>query len=44
MQAGCQLVEKAGGRVQGCAFLVELRFLDGRAKLAPHEVFSLIEY
>ena len=24
MQAGCQLVEKAGGRVVGCAFLVEL--------------------
>ena len=44
MKAGCQLVEKAGGRVVGCAFLVELTFLEGRAKLQPHEVFSLIRY
>ncbi len=44
MQAGCQLVEKAGGRVAGCAFLLELAFLKGREKLKPHEVFSLIRY
>ena len=44
MQAGCQLIEKAGGRVAGCAFLVELTFLHGREKLQPHEVFSLIQY
>ena len=44
MKAGCQLVEKAGGEVVGCAFLVELTFLEGRAKLKPHEVFSLIRY
>ena len=44
MRAGCQLVEKAGGKVAGCAFLVELTFLEGRAKLAPEEVFSLISY
>src|SRR3954465_7582603 len=35
MQAGCQLIEKAGGHVCGCAFLVELAFLHGRAKLKP---------
>src|SRR5438046_6721611 len=29
MLAGCQLVEKAGGHVIGCAFLVELSFLKG---------------
>src|SRR5947209_4394115 len=29
MKAGCQLVEKAGGQVAGCAFLVELTFLHG---------------
>src|SRR5205823_12990279 len=29
MQAGCQLIEKAGGHVVGCAFLVELLFLHG---------------
>ena len=44
MWAGCQLVEKAGGRVAGCVFLVELTFLGGRERLEPHEVFSLIQY
>jgi len=44
MQAGCKLIEKAGGHVAGCAFLVELRFLNGRERLQPHEVFSLIQY
>jgi adenine phosphoribosyltransferase len=44
MLAGCRLIEKAGGRVAGCAFLVELTFLKGREKLAPHEVFSLIHF
>ncbi len=44
MQAGCQLVEKVGGEVVGCAFLVELTFLGGREKLKPREVFSLIQY
>jgi adenine phosphoribosyltransferase len=44
MQAGCQLIEKAGGKIAGCAFLVELTFLNGRDKLRPHEVFSLIRY
>jgi adenine phosphoribosyltransferase len=44
MKAGCELIEKAGGVVAGCAFLVELLFLPGRQKLAPAEVFSLIQY
>jgi adenine phosphoribosyltransferase len=44
MQAGCRLIEKAGGVVAGCAVLLELTFLGGRAKLRPHEVFSLIQY
>lgn len=44
MQAGCQLVEKAGGLVAGCAFLVELSFLNGRQRLPRCEVFSLIKY
>lgn len=44
MAAGAQLVEQAGGQVAGCAFLVELTFLGGRAKLAPHELFSVICY
>jgi adenine phosphoribosyltransferase len=44
MKAGCQLIEKAGGVVAGCAFLVELTFLNGRDVLRPHEVFSLLQY
>jgi adenine phosphoribosyltransferase len=44
MGAGCKLIEKAGGKVAGCAFLVELTFLHGRDKLNPHEVFSLLKY
>ncbi len=44
MQAGARLVEKAGGVVAGCAFLVELRFLHGRDKLQDYPLFSLIEY
>ena len=44
MEAGCKLIEKAGGNVVGCAFLVELAFLHGRERLAGYEVFSLIQY
>lgn len=44
MEAGCRLVQKAGGEVAGCAFLIELAFLRGRQRLEPHEVFSLIQY
>jgi adenine phosphoribosyltransferase len=44
MQAGCQLIEKAGGLIASCAFLVELAFLKGRERLRPYEVFSLIQY
>lgn len=44
MGAACQLIEKAGGRVAGCAFVIELEFLHGRDKLKPHDVFSLITF
>jgi adenine phosphoribosyltransferase len=38
------LVEGAGAAIAGCAFLVELRFLGGRARLAPYDVHALIAY
>jgi adenine phosphoribosyltransferase len=44
MAAGAQLIEQAGGTVVECAFLVELTFLEGRAKLAPRNVYSLLKY
>ena len=40
----CGLVEQAGGAVAGCAFVIELAFLNGREKLAPRDVRSLISY
>jgi adenine phosphoribosyltransferase len=44
MRAGCSLIESAGGVVVGCGFLVELAFLNGREKLKPYDIFSLIRY
>jgi adenine phosphoribosyltransferase len=40
----CGLVESAGATVAGCAFVIELAFLGGRERLAPHDVHSLIAY
>lgn len=42
--ATIEAVEKLGGQVVGCAFLVELTALKGREKLAPHPVHSLISF
>jgi adenine phosphoribosyltransferase len=39
-----ELVEQLGGEVVGCAFLIELAFLDGRERLAGHDVHSLLIY
>lgn len=44
IQATKQLVEKIGGRVIGCCFLIELDFLNGREKLGDTDVLSLIRY
>ena len=40
----CDLVEKAGGVVAGCAFVIELSFLGGRARLEGYDVHSLVTY
>ncbi len=42
--AACQLVEQVGGVVEELAFLIELTFLNGRERLAPYPIFSLIQY
>ena len=44
VEACCRLVEKAGGRVAGCAFVIELAGLDGAAKIASYPHRSLITY
>jgi adenine phosphoribosyltransferase len=43
-RALCDLVEQAGAVVAGCGFIVELAFLKGRERIAPHDVHSLIVY
>lgn len=42
--AACSLVEKAGGEVLECCFLIELVFLNGRRKLGDRKVYSLMKY
>ena len=44
MAAGAKLIEQAGATVAGCAFLVELGFLNGRTKIAEYDVYSLLRY
>ncbi|WP_340123323.1 adenine phosphoribosyltransferase [Methylobacter svalbardensis] len=43
-KASCELVEQSGARVEACAFVVELDFLEGRKKLRGYEVHSLLHY
>ena len=38
----CELVEQAGGVVAGCAFVIELAFLNGRERLQGYDVRSLV--
>ena len=44
MAATLRLVERLGASVVGAAFLIELAFLKGRARLARHRIDSLIVY
>lgn len=43
MGAACQLVEAMEGVVAGCAFVVELGFLNGRERLGQQHVESLVK-
>ena len=44
IEACCQLVENAGGKVVGCAFVIELVGLGGASKIARYKTVSLIKY
>jgi len=44
MQAACELVEKTGGLVTECCFIIELAGLKGRDVLAGKNIFSLLVY
>jgi adenine phosphoribosyltransferase len=43
MAAALKLVRRIGGRPVGCAFVIELGFLDGRSKLGDVPVHSLMK-
>ena len=43
-KAVCQLVEKLGGEVVQCNFIMQLDFLNGREKLKKYEVTSVLNY
>lgn len=42
--AAVKLLDELGARLIGISVLIELNFLHGRAKLAPHPVFSILKY
>ena len=42
--AATSLVHKVGGTVVGCAFVIELKALGGRQRLAPFNCSALLEY
>ena len=42
--ATCMLIEKMGGKIVQCNFLLELDFLNGKEKLLNYEVKSLLHY
>ncbi len=44
MQACIKLVERSQAEIIGCAFLIELDFLNGREQLTPYEVLSLVHF
>ena len=43
-EATARLATSLGAQIAGLAFVVELDFLNGREKLKPHNVFSLLHY
>ena len=44
VEAIAGLVEQLGGEVVGVNFVIELSFLNGRERLARHDLFALITY
>ena len=42
--ASCKLIEKLGGKVEECAFIIELPELNGREKLLAYPIFSIVQF
>jgi len=43
-QAACQLIERMGGEIVQCNFIMELGFLHGNEKLRPRDIASVLHY
>lgn len=43
-KTACELIEKLNGTVVHVSFLVELAFLNGRDKLQPYDISSVIQF
>ncbi|WP_188050709.1 adenine phosphoribosyltransferase [Flavobacterium sp. GP15] len=44
IKAVCELVERLGGEIVQCNFIMELSFLNGREKVKEQEIFAVIRY
>ena len=44
MEAAAKLIEKLGGKVVKMVFLMELKGLEGRKRLADYDVASVLAY
>ncbi len=44
VEACCRLVERVGGVVAGCAFVIELTDLNGAERIARYKKVSLVKY
>lgn len=44
VDATCKLVERLGGEVVGCGFIIELSDLGGREKLGKYDVYAPLKY
>ena len=44
IKAVCELVERLGGEIVQCNFIMELSFLNGREKVKEQEIFAAIMY
>jgi len=42
--AACNLIERLGGEIVQCNFLIELTFLNGSSKINDYSVQSLLKY
>jgi adenine phosphoribosyltransferase len=44
MAACCELVDNLGAAIVGISVLIELEFLSGRRRVAPHDVTAVLRY